>query len=127
MRVPIRVGFPASGGDLLGARVKSVAEWAVAGIEAASSDMRGLAYRCVRTVGLPGSATCHWRARRQCSVKFRQSRSPRALLVGIRAAVGVGLVPTPSLPGHVDAEMRTVAFDTSRARSCSGALRVHFL
>lgn len=64
MRVPIRVRFPASGGDLLDARVKCVAEWAFAGIEAASY-VRGLAYRHVRVIGLPGSVTCRRGRRRQ--------------------------------------------------------------
>jgi hypothetical protein len=94
MRVPIRVGFPASCSGLLDAWVKSVAEWAAAGV----SFPWAAEYRLVRAFGLlGGSVHCRRGTRRQSGIKLRESRSPRALL-GLRAAVGLGLVAATSLP-----------------------------
>ena len=92
MRVPIRVGFPASCGDLLDVWVERIA-----GIEAASY-LRGVTYRRVRTLDLLGSVHCRRGTRRQRSVELRERRSPRTLLLGTRAAIGVGLVPAAFLP-----------------------------
>lgn len=114
MHMPIGVGIPASCGDLLDVWVKRID-----GIEAASY-LRGVTYRRVRRFGLLGSEQCRRSTRRQRSVKFRESRSPRPLLLGTRAATGVGLVPAAFLPLDESSECKQLTGKSEDQRERTG-------